>query len=107
MPTFPNRYHHCEDLPHKELAGLAFLPPSFRVKVAITRAGNAHVDAPWKDVPEDVPSATGVVVGGYDNSAVPFFCLDELCQCFGLFQCAIPLFGNAQNPVFGYAALDQ
>src|SRR6266576_482926 len=24
MPTFPNGYHHSEDLPHKQFAGLAF-----------------------------------------------------------------------------------
>src|SRR5207248_7382595 len=61
MPTFPNGYHHSEDLPHKQLAGLAFLPPSLRVKVAITRAGHTHIDAAWEDVPEDVPGAAGVV----------------------------------------------
>src|SRR2546429_8425445 len=104
MPTFPNGYHHSEDLPHKQLAGLAFLPPRLRVKVAITRAGHTHIDAAWEDVPEDVPGAAGGGGGGEDHGAVAFFCLDELCQCFGLFQFAVPFLRDANNHVFWYVA---
>src|SRR5207244_11592777 len=89
MPTFPNGYHHSEDLPHKQLAGLAFLPPRLRVKVAITRAGHTHIDAAWEDVPEDVPGAAGVVVGGDDNGAVRFSWLGGLWRCFGFFRCGV------------------
>src|SRR5947199_10640277 len=98
MPTFPNGYHHSEDLPHKEFAGLAFLPPSLRVKVAITRAGHTHIDAAWEDVPEDVPGAAGVVVGREDNRAVPASCPEAFFQCFRILLCTVPFRANSTYP---------
>src|SRR5947209_20595831 len=105
MPTFPNGYHHSEDLPHKQLAGLAFLPPSLRVKVAITRAGHTHIDAAWEDVPEDVPGAAVVVVGGDDNGAGQICSLHDLCQFFALFECAAHYLVEAEMVVFGHSLI--
>ena len=106
-PQLPNRYGHPPNLAHKYLCGLAFLPPALRIKVAVARAGDEYLNVLWKNPPEDVSRAAGMIIRRDHDGPVPFLGFGKLCQRIGLFPCAVSIHGKAQNLVFGHATLDQ
>src|ERR1700722_10985430 len=79
----------------------------FGVKSSIAGAGHADGDRVGKDAFKDVAGATGMVVGGHHNNAVPILLGDKGSQGLGLFSGIVSILGKPDDAVFGDTAFDE
>src|SRR5712691_13459066 len=58
----PQGHHHARKFPHQLFDGFALFPPALRIKIPITRAGDAHFDALWKNSPKNISRAARMII---------------------------------------------
>lgn len=107
VPQYPHCVEHAFYLPQKPFDGAALVVPIRGLEVAVMGAGDDHVDRRWKDAPENITGAAGMVVGSHDDDIAPFFLDCQRFEGFGLFDGAIGVVRKRNDAIFWDASLDQ
>src|SRR5260370_1688941 len=76
------------------------------IKVAVARAGGAHLHALWKNSLENIARATGVKIRCHHDYAVPFSLFCEFRKGLRVFQRAVRVVCKPHDLIPRHSALD-